>query len=323
VTNILVTGASGFIGRSLVRALASPGYNVRAAVRRQMPFPERVEVVIVPDFRNSVDWAPVLDGIDVIIHAAGLAHADRAFGDFDRINWKATDELARAAAASKINRLIYISSVRAQAGPWADCIITEQDAPQPTDPYGRSKLAAELAIGAAGVPFTILRAVTVYGPHPKGNIRSLLQLASLPLPLPLAGFKSRRSLLAMDNLISAILFVMNDGATIGETYLVADQTALRIADIIAQLRVTMGNRAPLINVPTSLIRFALGSIGRNRLYDRIGKQLLVSTSKIQSAGWCPKVNPYDGLGAMCRLNGDALSASGRRRQLGSKRGFSQ
>lgn len=303
MTNILVTGASGFIGQPLVRALTSSGYNVRAAVRRHMPHSERVEVAIVPDLRSSIDWAPILDGINVVIHAAGLAHADRKdipYGDFDRINRRATDELARAAAAAKINRLIYISSVRAQAGPSADHLITEQDAPQPTDPYGRSKLAAELAIGAAGVPFTILRAVTVYGPNPKGNIRSLSRLASLPLPLPLARFKSRRSMLAMDNLISAILFVMNHETTIGETYLVADQTALSVTDIIAQLRVAMGHRAALISAPSSLIRFALASTGRNRMYDRIAKELIVDTGKIQSMGWQPDVDIYEGLRAMVR-----------------------
>jgi len=186
VKSILVTGATGFIGQPLVRTLVNAGYPVRVAVRRSIPFPDPVEVRTVPDFRNPVDWAPVLDGINVVIHSAGLAHADRSdlpYGNFDRINRVATDQLARAAATAGIERLIYISSVRAQVGPSADHLVTERDTPRPTDHYGRSKLAGELAISATGVPFTILRAVTVYGPNPKGNIRSLVQLAALPLPL--------------------------------------------------------------------------------------------------------------------------------------------
>ena len=302
--SILVTGATGFIGQPLVRTLVNAGYPVRVAVRRSIPFPDPVEVRTVPDFRNPVDWAPVLDGINVVIHSAGLAHADRSdlpYGNFDRINRVATDQLARAVATAGIERLIYISSVRAQVGPSADHLVTERDTPRPTDHYGRSKFAGELAISATGVPFTILRAVTVYGPNPKGNIRSLVQLASLPLPLPLAGFKSRRSLLGIDNLISAILFVMNHDATTGETYLVADPTALPVADIITQLRAEMGRCANLISVPSFLVRLALGSIGRSRWYDRIGKPLIVDTSKIQAMGWHPSVDSYEGLAAMLRV----------------------
>jgi nucleoside-diphosphate-sugar epimerase len=136
VKSILVTGATGFIGQPLVRTLVNAGYPVRVAVRRNIPFPDPVEVRTVPDFRNPVDWAPVLDGINVVIHSAGLAHADRSdlpYGNFDRINRVATDQLARAAATAGIERLIYISSVRAQVGPSADHLVTET---RYTETYG-------------------------------------------------------------------------------------------------------------------------------------------------------------------------------------------
>ena len=100
--------------------------------------------------------------------------------------------------------------------------VREQDEPRPTNQYGRSKLAAEQAIRASGVPFTIFRPVVIYGPHPKGNMRTVVQLARSRLPLPVANFTSRRSLLGVENLISAIIFALNNPVTIGETYLVAD-----------------------------------------------------------------------------------------------------
>jgi UDP-glucose 4-epimerase len=109
--------------------------------------------------------------------------------------------LARAAKNVGLDRFVYISSVRAQVGPSAPQTLNEQRESYPTDDYGRSKLAAELAISSTGLPFTILRPVVVYGPHPKGNIKTLIQLASSPLPLPFKAFNNRRSLLGLDNLL--------------------------------------------------------------------------------------------------------------------------
>jgi nucleoside-diphosphate-sugar epimerase len=87
-----------------------------------------------------------------------------------------------------------------------------------------------LAIQATSVPFTILRTLVVYGPHVKGNLKTVVRLALSPLPLPFAGFNSRRSLPGIDNLISAILFVLNIPETLNETYLVADAEPVSIRD---------------------------------------------------------------------------------------------
>src|SRR5215831_16297383 len=201
---VLVTGASGFVGRPLVAALLRGGFAVRAATRRPVAFPGAVDVRIIPDLKDSIDWAPLLEDIDVVIHAAGLAHGpvtDDKFSEFDRVNWIATEGLAQAARSAGISQLIYISSIRAQIGASAPHAVHETDEPRPTNYYGRSKLAAETAIRAAGVPFTIFRPVVIYGPDPKGNMRTLIRLAKSRVPLPIASFTSRRSLLGIDNLI--------------------------------------------------------------------------------------------------------------------------
>jgi UDP-glucose 4-epimerase len=106
----------------------------------------------------------------------------------------------------------------------------------PTDCYGRSKLAAESAVCAAGVPFTILRPVIAHGLHAKGNFKRLVRLASKPLPLPFLGLTSQRSFLGIDNFISAVLFVLNHSSTVAETYLVADSTPFTLSEIVTMLR---------------------------------------------------------------------------------------
>jgi nucleoside-diphosphate-sugar epimerase len=300
---ILVTGASGFIGRPLVAALRRAGYAVGAATRRQVSFPDSVEAAIIPDLRNPIDWNPILQGVDIIVHLAGPAHSkipENAYSEFDQINWLATQRLADAAKDVGIDRIVYISSVRAQVGASAAQAVCEQDEPRPTNQYGRSKLAAEQAIRASGVPFTIFRPVVIYGPNPKGNMRTLVRLARSPLPLPVASFTSRRSMLAVDNLIAAIIFALNNPVTVGETYLVADSKAITIGEILTMLRKIQERSLMTINVPQVIIHLSLMMCGRKDLWSRFSGDLVVDTSKLASAGWHPAIDTYEGLRGMMR-----------------------
>ena len=282
-------------------ALAAAGHGVRAATRLPTDFPPGVERVLVPDFNYPVDWDPVLQGVRLVVHTAGLAHADSSeipADRFDRINRIATQDLARAASRAGVAHFVFISSVRAQIGASAPRVLHEEDEPRPTDRYGRSKLDAELAVRAAGVPFTIIRPVVIYGPDAKANIRLLIRLASLPLPLPFAAFGNRRSILGVDNLVSAILFALEHPATIGETYLIADPDAVALRDIFGMLRRARGRRPGLLYVPPALFRLALTMLGHRYLWERVGDELVVDTRKFESLGWRPVVGTYDGLAAM-------------------------
>jgi len=304
---VLVTGASGFVGRPLVAALVRAGYTVRAATRNQSSsFPARVERVLVPDFTEPVGWEALVHGVDTIVHAAGLAHADTSEipeTQFDRINRLATDDLCAAAARAGVRRIVFVSSVRAQIGPSAPQPLQETDEPRPTDAYGRSKLAAEAAVRACGVPFTILRPVVIYGPNARANIRSLVRLATLPFPLPFAGLTSRRSLVGVDNLISVVLFALANPATAGETFLVADPRPATIPEIFTMLRRAQGRRPGLVHVPPSLIRLGLAAVGCGALWHRIGGELIVDTGKLEAAGWHPPVDTYSGLAQLMPYRG--------------------
>ena len=298
---VLVTGATGFIGRPLVQALVRAGYSVRAATRRQALFPDGVEVAIVPDFRQPIHWDPILQGVDVVIHTAGHAHVDHTDDTHDpndAINFVATRELARASARAGLERFILLSSVRAQCGASTPEIVREQQQAQPTDSYGQSKLAAEMSLQTAGVPFTILRPVVVYGRNPKGNFKLLVRLASSPLPLPFASFNNRRSVLGIDNLISAILFVSKNPATLGETYLVADPKAFSIAELLTMLRKAQGRQPRLFSLPPKLFESALLLANKRRIWQRLAGSLVVDTSKLELAGWRPVLETSAGLSAM-------------------------
>lgn len=303
MSRVLVTGASGFIGGAVVPALLSAGYDVRAASRRKPSFAVPVETAIHGDLRGDdpcTCWPGLLAGVDAVVHLAGIAHTGPGVppADYDRVNHRATAGLAAAAREASVKRVVFVSTIRAQSGPSAGHVLTEDDAPEPTDPYGRSKLAAEIALARSGTDFTVLRPVLVYGRGVKGNLDTLARLAALPLPLPFGAFTNRRSLLSIANLVAAIAFVLSDPRSSGVTYVVSDPQPVSLAQIVSALRAGMGRPPGLLDVPPGLIRCGLTMLRRRRYWDQLGGELVVNPGKLVTAGWRPETDTAAGLAAM-------------------------
>jgi UDP-glucose 4-epimerase len=149
------------------------------------------------------------------------------------------------------------------------------------------------------LPFTILRPVLIYGPGAKGNLATLVRAAATPLPLPIKDFVNRRSLLGIDNLISALEFVLTSPNTVGETYIVADPgMALKLGDIIATMRQAKGRRPFLVSMSTDYLEWPLRALRRNDVWGRIGGNLRVDSGKLIAAGWQPLHDTRAGLTAM-------------------------
>lgn len=213
---VLVTGSSGFVGSVLTSALAEGGYRVRAASRtspRTEALPG-VEWMQLADLENQVDWGPILEGMDAVVHLAAVAHRSRVdSAQYARANRLATASLAQACLDHRIKHMIFMSSIGAQTGSAADHLVTELDPTHPVTAYDQTKLAAEEEIRKSGVPFMILRPVIVYGPGAKANIALMMRIARLPLPLPFGAFTNQRSLLSIDNLVQAVIFCLKKPET--------------------------------------------------------------------------------------------------------------
>ena len=168
-TRVLVTGSDGFVGRHLVPYLAAQGHKVIAASRATPAFEtSNIVPVPLPDLSMPFDWQPLLQQCDIVIHLAGIAHRFASDDLYDQVNHRATAALAEAAFRCGIKHLVFVSSIAAQSGSSSDHELTEDEPPRPNNPYGRSKLAAEKAVRAAGVSYTILRPVVIYGEGKKG-----------------------------------------------------------------------------------------------------------------------------------------------------------
>jgi UDP-glucose 4-epimerase len=307
---VLVTGASGFIGKRLVAALATEGWQVRAAARDRSAVPARsgVERAALPDLARAADWSELLAGVTHVIHLAGIAHAPGHLPDqvYSRVNAEAVGELANA-ARGKVERFVFMSSVRAQAGLSADHPISEHATAAPTDAYGRAKLEGERLVAQSGIPFTVLRPAVIYGKGVKGNIAALATLARTPMPLPFAGLVNRRSLLALGNLVSAVSFVLGAKEAKNDTFLVADAEPISVADLVAAMREGLGRSPHLVKMPLGAVMRLMKSFGKEAEWERISGNFVIDVSKLMGLGWRPAVETKDGIIKMMRPENGAAA----------------
>jgi nucleoside-diphosphate-sugar epimerase len=294
---VLITGAAGFLGRSLVPALAAAGYVVRAATRVPQVVPGAAEGVIVGDLRLSTNLSAALADVDAVVHLAGLPPGPEASDQsaYRDNNLVSTRRLAESAARAGVKGFVYLSSVRAQTGPTANRIITEDLPAAPTDAYGRSKLEAERSVVDSGVPAVILRPALVHGPGMRFNMAALLRLALTPYPLPISSLAAKRSIIARAHLVDAVLLALDGGKMVGQTYLVADPEPLSVAEMVGVMRMAVGRRPNLLPMPPVVLRAVARSIGKADAVARMEGPLIVDPAKLLRAGWRPALSTRDAL----------------------------
>lgn len=301
---ILLTGASGFVGPHVVAVLLRAGYRLRLAQRRAGPAPEGVETVETGDLSMPIDWSAALASVDHVVHMAGLAHAGPGLDEalYRRINTEATLELARAAAAAGVRRFVYLSSIKALSGAFDGPPLAEEAEPAPADVYGRSKLAAEQGLAGLDLDWVALRPVLIYGPGVKANMAVLVRLAQSPLPLPLGGLKAPRSLLAVENLAEAILFVLTPACPPARAYTVSDPEPISVAEMLAAMRAGLGRAPGLLPVPEPLLRTLARLAGREETFVKLAGSLVARPERLLNSGWRP---PAETKAALARLAGSA------------------
>jgi len=298
---VLVTGASGFIGTALCRELCAHGHAVRAAVRSAADEePQRLERVVVSDIAGEFDRDALLDGIEAVVHlvAVGYSAVDEAM--LRRINVEGAVRLARA-AAGRVRRFVFVSSVKAQGEESGARAFSETDLPLPQDPYGRAKLEAEhslLEIAAgSGMELATLRPPLVYGPGVTGNFLRLLHWVDSGWPLPLGAVENRRTLVYLGNLVDAIARCVEHPQASG-TFLVADDESPSTPELVSRLANALGHSARMWPVPVSWLRLAGRIARREEEVRRLVGSLAVDTSLARTRfGWQPPFTLSQGLTA--------------------------
>jgi len=208
--NIVVTGATGFIGRHLCVALADVQHNVTMVSRSAQKGADQYSRIPNPiDLQHDVDYDTLLKDCDVVIHLAGRTHIlndphPDPVSAFASANTIATLNLARAAAARGVKRFIFLSSIKVNGeSTMLGTPFTPESPPHPTDGYGQSKLDAELGLfriaESSPLEVVVIRPPLVYGPGVRANFLELMNLVYKQIPMPLGSVKNKRSFVGTDN----------------------------------------------------------------------------------------------------------------------------
>jgi nucleoside-diphosphate-sugar epimerase len=302
---VLVTGATGFIGRALCRELLRREHQVCVAVRHEAEVPEGCHFHIVGDIGPDTDWRHALDGAEVVAHLAARVHVMREHIDdplaaFRRTNLEGTLHLARAALRAGVRRLVFVSSVKALGGANPNGPLTDTSPPNPEGPYGISKWEAEVglreAASGSGMEVVVLRPPLVYGPGVRGNFRALMRLVDRSIPLPLGSIANRRSLLYVGNLVDAIDLCLSHPAAAGRSYLLRDGEDLSTPDLVRHLAAALGRKDLLVPLPGAVLSLAASCIGRKADAERLLGSLTVDDGRLRrELGWQPPFTVDEGL----------------------------
>ncbi|MGE8148284.1 NAD-dependent epimerase/dehydratase family protein [Pseudomonas frederiksbergensis] len=293
---ILITGATGFIGRELLQQLVAKKHtDITALVRSQsQELPSEVAQIVINSNVNWVD-TPFPEGVTTVIHLAGRAHVLKEISSspldlYRADNVEFTLSLARKALASGVKRFIFISSIGVNGPSTTNTPFDESSIPAPKADYAISKWEAEQGLRnllkGSDMGLVIVRPPLVYAGHAPGNFRRLLKLVATGLPLPLASVDNCRSMVSLRNLVDFICLCIEHPAAANETFLISDGVDLSTPQIVERLAEGMGKRISLVPMPLGFMRWSAQVVGVRGAFEQLCGSLVVDSSKACNLlGW--------------------------------------
>jgi nucleoside-diphosphate-sugar epimerase len=314
MNKIFVTGANGFIGKSLCNTLVFNNRFVCGAVRDVKTSSDQIkspnmEYVSVGDINSKTNWKDILSGYDCVIHCAGRAHVlnkDKkdSLEPYRLINIEGTKRLAEQSAIAGIKRLVFLSSIGVNGNQTNDAKpFSIYDDPNPTEEYAISKYKAEKVLSEisskTGLEIVILRIPLVYGHGAKGNFGRLLNLVRTGIPLPFGSIKNKRSFIGLDNLVDILICCVDHLNAAGKTFLVSDGEDLSTADIIHNITFEMQRSSRLFPFPISLLKFIGFILGRQKEIKQILGSLQIDINyTCDILKWKPPLSIKEGIKRM-------------------------
>ena len=304
---ILLTGATGFVGSALASRLLRENRNLNVAIRRNPgSFPSCVRAFEIGSMVTETKWDSALKDIDVVVHAAARVHVmdDSSvdpLSEFRRVNVEGTLALARQAAAAKVRRFVFVSSIKVNGESTSNGnAFHEDDEPALLDPYGISKTEAEQGLrdiaAQTGMEVVIVRPPLVYGPGVKANFLSMMSWLLKGVPLPLGAIHNKRSFVGLDNLVDFIVRCTDHPAAANQTFLASDGEDISTTQLLRRMGGALGKPARLLPVPVWMLEAGAALLGKRDLTQRLCGNLQVDISKAKALlGWSPPVSMDEGL----------------------------
>ena len=308
-TSILITGGNGFIGSSLINALAvTSGFSIRGSVRSKagLEFPASVKIIDNLDVDFDAGWFEALLGVDCVIHCAARYHIKNESSDdllaiCRKVNVDGTMRIARLAVQAGDKRFIFMSSLKVN-GEFSDPNkpFLETDIPKPFYPYGISKLEAEHELLEFGVlnkmDVVIIRPPPVYGPGVKANFLAMMRFLDYRLPLPLGGIKNLRSYIGLANLVSFTELCIRHPNARNEIFFVSDDDDLSTSRLLKMMSNSLGRVSLLVPAPRRFLTLLASAIGKQYIPELLFGNFQADISKAkQLLDWEPVESVHAGM----------------------------
>jgi nucleoside-diphosphate-sugar epimerase len=304
---ILITGANGFVGSALSMRALSEGLAVHGATRSKVILNSGIKPYVVGEINSQTNWSKALLGCTHVIHTAARVHVkvdsnEEELQEFRKVNVEGTLSLASQAIAAGVKRFVFISSIKVngESTPKGHPF-TDTDAPSPIDPYGISKMEAEIALkelaSKSSMEVVIIRPPLVYGPGVKANFRAVIKLLKLGIPLPLGAIDSnRRSFVAIDNLVDLTLKCLTHPNAKNKVFLVSDGNDLSTTELLRHLSNFLNKRVFLIPIPVFVLALIFNVMGRKEMGEKLLNSLQVDIeTTCRTLDWSPPLTVEEGL----------------------------
>lgn len=298
---ILVTGANGFLGRSLCHSLETKGIEFVAASRNTGAAEFSTRIVKIGDINKETDWSKAFEGVDVVVHCAAITTTkDNSPDLYTSVNVEGSRNLANQAIAKGIKRFVFISSIKVNGEITTAHSFNETCEPNPQDDYAMSKYMGERELTDlfvhSGTDFVIIRPPLVYGPGVKGNFSLLERLVSSHIPIPLGLDTNKRAFIAIDNLVDFICVCIKHPLAANEVFVVSDCQDISTYELLREISFAKGVSLVTIPVPKLLIKLLLSILGKEAMYQRLYGSLQIDGSKSHRLlGWTPSISIQEGL----------------------------
>lgn len=286
MNKLFITGSTGFVGRCLLRELSRRNIDFVAGSR-----------TLYGDLLTKPDWLQLIKGCDTIVHLAARVHVMNEHNSdplktFRAMNVDVTLDIANSAKALGVKRFIFISSVKVNGEKTYGIPFRASDTPSPADPYGMSKMEAEVELmklhSSGFFEVVIIRPPLIYGQGVKANFEKLFYFVQKDLPIPFRMVKNKRSLVSVLNLVDLIICCGIHPAASGKVFMVSDDNDLSLPGLIKEMASLNGKTPHLIPVPVGLMIFVATLLGRKDLASRLFGDLQVDISDTKRLlGWKP------------------------------------
>jgi len=307
---VLLTGASGYVGKVVANKLSQNNYHVIGVTRNissknyieKNSISEWIECDLHRDIQQLDNY---LGDVNFIVHLAGLPPKSKKLtrADYFRCNTDTIRNIASLAARyPNIKRLVHVSTIKVsgeESGGKEGRYIKEDSPFRPQDDYSESKVDAELELikvaESNNLEYVILRPPLIFGENAGVNFVALIDLVNKKIPLPLAGVNNRRSMIYVKNFADAVLLALEKRDAKNQIYVLKD-ISISVPDLVRKIAGTLNIKANLFYCPVWMLKLAGILTGKRRVIQKLVESLDIDDSKIrQQLGWKPEVNFDDTL----------------------------